>query len=382
MANITKRGDTFRVKISCGYNIQGKQVIKSMTYKPDPTKSDKWNEKELNRQVVLFEEQCQRGKSVTSAKFETFAREWFTNYAELKLKKTTLRNYHGMEKRTYEALGHIRIDRINPIDIQRYVRTLSVDGLSPANIKNHVRFVSVILSYAVKKQVINYNPCVAVDYPIQTKTEREFYTTEEVKQFLTLLNDLEDEKKPIAMFFTLAAYTGARKSEIRGLEWSDIDFDNSTLSINRAYHYSSYHKEHFTTTPKTAKSRRSLKLPTKIMEALAEYRQWQDEQRKICCGSWIETGRIITAWNGTPLCDATLYKFLENFCKRTGMRKVNIHSFRHFNASVLINSGVDVVTVQTALGHSTPTTTLSIYSHAFNTAQTRAMEAIANAIDL
>jgi site-specific recombinase XerD len=64
------------------------------------------------------------------------------------------------------------------------------------------------------------------------------------------------------------------------------------------------------------------------------------------------------------------------------MRKVNIHSFRHFNASALIDSGVDVVTVQTALGHSTPATTLSIYSHAFGNAQTRAMEAIANAIDL
>ena len=64
------------------------------------------------------------------------------------------------------------------------------------------------------------------------------------------------------------------------------------------------------------------------------------------------------------------------------MRKVTIHSFRHFNASALINSGVDVVTVQTALEHSTAAATLSIYSHAFESTQTRAMEAIANVIDL
>ena len=76
------------------------------------------------------------------------------------------------------------------------------------------------------------------------------------------------------------------------------------------------------------------------------------------------------------------YTFLKSFIKRKGLRKATVHSFRHFNASVLIEAGVDVVTVQTALGHSTATTTLNIYSHAFSNAQTRAMEAIANAINL
>ena len=56
MANITKRGDIYRIKVSCGYSVDGKQITKSTTYKPDPTKSDKWNEKELQRQAVLFED--------------------------------------------------------------------------------------------------------------------------------------------------------------------------------------------------------------------------------------------------------------------------------------------------------------------------------------
>ena len=72
--------------------------------------------------------------------------------------------------------------------------------------------------------------------------------------------------------------------------------------------------------------------------------------------------------------------FLNKFCESTGVRRVTVHSFRHFNASALINEGVDVVTVQAALGHSTAATTLSIYSHAFSNAQTKAMEAISNAI--
>jgi integrase len=361
--------------------VNGKQVIKSMTYKPQPDMSEKQIEKELNKQAVMFEESCKHGQSVTAAKFETFARQWFADYAELKLKRLTLCNYNRMTKRTYAALGHIRIDRITPLDIQGFVRSLNKEGLSAGNVKNHVRFVSVILNYAIKNRVITFNPCVMVTYPEQTDNEREFYSKEEVKQMLTLLQK-EKDKRPFAVFFLLAAYTGCRRGELLGLEWKDIDFTNSTISISRAYYYSSYDKTCFTDTPKTKSSRRSLKLPNDVMKELKAFKKWQDKQRDICGGSWVDSDRLFTKWNGEPMRPNATNNFLKAFCKRTGMRKVTIHSFRHFNASALIDDGVDVVAVQTALGHSTAATTLNIYSHAFANAQTRAMEAIANAINL
>jgi len=381
MANIKKRGDTFRIKVSCGYDVHGKQVVKSMTYKPDPTKSDKWNEKELNRQAVMFEESCKQGQTVTAAKFETFANEWFKDYAELKLKSNTLNRYRQMKKRAYAALGHIRIDKITPLDIQRFVRSLVADGLAPQSVKINVRFVSVIFTYAVKKRVITFNPCATVDYPTGQIKDKDFYSVEEVKKLFEVLRDEKDERKPFALFFTLAAYTGARKGEILGIEWKDLDFSNNTLSINRAFYYNAMAK-YYTDTPKTQSSRRILKLPAPVMETLLQYREWQDEQRKICGGSWVDSDRVLTTWNGEPMRPHQPNKYLDILCKRTGMRRVTIHSFRHFNASALINSGIDVVTVQKALGHSTAATTLNIYSHAFNHAQTRAMEAISNAIDL
>jgi integrase len=353
-----------------------------MTYKPQAGMSDKAIEKEVNRQAVLFEEQCKQGQTVTAAKFETFAREWFKDYAELKLKLNTLHRYRQMEKRAYAILGHIRIDKITPLDIQRYVRSLMASGLAPQSVKINVRFVSVILSYAVKKRVIPYNPCATVDYPTAQPKEKDFYSVEEVKKLFELLQHEKDEKKPFAIFFTLAAYTGCRKGEILGIEWKDLDFENNTLSINRTYYYNSTAKGYYTDTPKTESSRRILKLPAHIMETLSQYRQWQDRKRELCGGSWVETDRLLTRWNGESMRPHEPRHYFARFCKRTGMRKVTIHSFRHFNASALINSGIDVVTVQKALGHSTAATTLNIYSHAFNNAQTRAMEAIASAIDL
>jgi len=382
MATITKRGDTYRIRTSCGYDVNGKQVIKSMTYKPQTGMSEKQIEKEVNRQAVLFEEQCKQGQSVTAAKFETFAREWFKDYAELKLKRKTISNYHSREKRIYAILGHIRIDKITPLDIQRLVRSLVADGLATESVKNHVRLVSVILNYAVKKRLLTYNPCVAVDYPQAQEKKRDFYTVEEVKQLLKILRNEGEESKPFAVFFTLAAYTGCRRGELLGLEWKDIDFDSNTITIARAYLYDSYNREYYTDTPKTKTSRRSLKLPAHVMETLKEFKAWQDMQRAICGGSWVDTDRLFTRWNGVTMNPRAPATYLEKLSKRTGIRKVTIHSFRHFNASALINSGVDVVTVQTALGHSTAATTLSIYSHAFDSAQTRAMEAIANVIGL
>ena len=118
------------------------------------------------------------------------------------------------------------------------------------------------------------------------------------------------------------------------------------------------------------------------MEALRELRAWQDRQREVCGGSWVETDRLFTSLDGSPMATTAPYNYLQSFNKRNGFRKATVHSFRHFNASALIDAGVDVVTVQTALGHSTAATTLNIYSHAFSNAQTRAMEAIADAINL
>ena len=77
-----------------------------------------------------------------------------------------------------------------------------------------------------------------------------------------------------------------------------------------------------------------------------------------------------------------MYNWLVRFCKKTGMRMVSIHSFRHLNASLLIGAGTDIKTVSSLLGHSQTSTTLNIYAHALEASKTKASEAVANAIGL
>ena len=136
----------------------------------------------------------------------------------------------------------------------------------------------------------------------------------------------------------------------------------------------------YTETPKTETSYRTLKLPKEVIDLLLRWRDLQNAQREKTGDKWIETDRIFTKWNGLTLDGNAPGQFFKSFCERTGMRYVCNHSFRHFNASVLINNGVDVKTVQSCLGHSAPTTTLSIYCHTFQAAQIRAMDCVAETI--
>ena len=124
MATIRKRGTTYQIRVSCGYDVHGKQVEQSMTWKPTAGMTPKQIEKELNRQAVMFEEACMNGQVTATIKFQEFAEQWFKEYAAIKLKTQTIRCYHNYEKRTYEAIGHLRLDRITTRTLQKFVSDL------------------------------------------------------------------------------------------------------------------------------------------------------------------------------------------------------------------------------------------------------------------
>ena len=393
MANIQKRGNSYRIKVSCGYSSDGKQIIQSKTWRPEPGMTERQIEKELQRQVVHFEEACLKGNVVATIKFEDFARQWFKEYAEIHLKQRTIEGYHQMEKRIYKAIGHIRLDKLTPRHIQQFIVDLCSaereDGrnrnggkLSTKTIKLYKSMISTICDYAVKMQMITANPCRNVTIPRVITPEKEFYTIEEAQHMLDLFRNEPDSNFKYVCFYTLAVYTGFRLGEMLGLEWKDVNFETNVISVNRTCLYSKAKGGLYTETPKTQQSRRSLKVPQGVIDMLLRWKERQNVQRQRIGSKWIETDRIFTKWNGLTLDRSAPGYFYKQFCERTGMRYVTTHSMRHLNASLLINAGVDVKTVQSCLGHSTATTTLQIYAHSFQTAQAAAMEAVAEALPL
>lgn len=265
MANITKRGKTYSIRVSCGYDSKGKQVIQSMTWKPELNMTARQIEKELNRQAVMFEEACNRGYQSRAVKFEVFAEEWFESYAKPNLRNTTYERMLQLRGRAYAAIGHLRMDKITPRQIQAFVNTLSKDGanertgkpLAPKTIRHNLSFISDVFSYAVKMGVVSDNPCSKVTIPKAQPTEKKIYTLEEVEKFLTLLND---EPLKYRTFFNIMIYSGFRRGEMLGLEWKDVDFENNVISIRRTSNYTAKQGV-YTDTTKTRRSQRSLKFP-------------------------------------------------------------------------------------------------------------------------
>lgn len=126
-----KNGVSYMIRVSGGYDSQGKQIVHSMTWKPEPGMKKRAIEKELQRQAVLFEEKCAgRLASGGSMKFEALAREWFREYAEKQLRPRTLDRLYQMEERTYKAIGHIRIDKLTPRHLQMFINNLQESGIS------------------------------------------------------------------------------------------------------------------------------------------------------------------------------------------------------------------------------------------------------------
>lgn len=392
MATIRKRGNSYQIRVSAGYDARGNQIVRSKTWKPSAGMSERQIEKEVQRQAITFEDECLYGLTPKLTKFEDFAELWFKEYAEIKLKPKTIESYRWMSKRIYKAIGHLRLDKITPRHLQNFIVGMTqekrCDGrnkrngkLSAKTIKEHISMISTIFDYAIKMQIVGYNPCKAVILPKPDKEAREVYTLEEAQQMLALFEQEPETHFKYTLFYTIAVYTGFRRGELLGLEWKDFDFENQMVTVNRTSIYSRYKGGTYTETPKTESGYRTLKLPTVVIDMLLRWQKLQNEQRKKVGNKWVETDRVFTKWNGLTLDGNAPGKFFKCFCERTGMRYVCNHSFRHFNASILISNGVDVKTVQSCLGHSAPTTTLAIYCHTFQAAQVRAMDCVAEAIN-
>ena len=385
MANIRKRGNTYQIRVSCGYKTNGEQVVQTMSWKPPEGMTPKQAEKEVQKQAILFEEKCLRGQVTANVKFEEFAEQWFEEYARLNLRKSSFERMRQVTQRVYPAFGHMRLDRITGRQVQQFINDLVLNGknmqtgkpLSRKTAVHHLSFISDVFSYAVRMDIVSENPCRKVYVPKGNKKEKEIYSIEEIEQLFRLL---ENAPLKYRTFITLAVYTGFRRGELMGLEWKDIDFESGVVSVRRTSNYT-VRTGIYTDTTKTKSSQRSMKLPQLVLDILKEHKAEQNEERQKLGTKWFECDRLFVTADGHPMHNNTTYTWLKKFCAKNDFPFRDIHSLRHFYASALINEGIDVATVSSALGHSAISTTTSIYLHAFQDANARASEAIANVLD-
>jgi integrase len=249
--------------------------------------------------------------------------------------------------------------------------------LSGQTILHYHRLISVILQTAVEWQYIPANPAERVKPPKAESNEAVYLDD---KQAIRLLELMQDQPIYYRTAVTVLLFTGMRRGELMGLTWSDIDFDNNTITIQRSLQYLP-DMGVFTSDTKTKSSRRVIKAPASAIHALKEYRKWQRRTFLSIGQAWEETAPVFVTQCGTPMHPDTLTSWFGSFIKTTDLPQIHIHSLRHTNATLQIANGVAVTTVAGTLGHSTANTTTKVYAHAIQSAAAASAEMMDNLLN-
>lgn len=384
-----KKNGNYEIIVSLGYNVQHKKITKTMTYKPEENMTEKAAKKEAERQAVLFEDKVIKGEyGDNSMKLVDFINDiWFKEYMKDK-SPTTIYRYQILSKLIIEQLGHLPLNKIRPLHIQKFKNYLSV-AKSTVPIKNdngeiidyknyapktqlhYFRCLSTILNTAFKLELIKENPVSKVSAPKVPRKLPQFLNVEQVKHILDLL-EKEDLKYQVAI--NLLLFTGMRRGECVALTWNAIDWKNKQIKITQNTVY--VNKKVYTKAPKTETSIRTIDISDQLINLLKKYKITQSIEKMRLGDLWEESNRIFTKWNGGVMHPDSLSQYWKKYQRKIGIPKeqiVSLHKLRHTFATLLLSSGdTDIKTVSELLGHADIGTT-NIYVHALETSKREAV---------
>ncbi|MFC1991938.1 site-specific integrase [Chloroflexota bacterium] len=182
------------------------------------------------------------------------------------------------------------------------------------------------------------------------------WNEDEIKHFLETAKDTRYYE-----LFSLALFTGMRRSELLALRWQDIDFTYGQVSVSRSLHVLKGSQVVFRS-PKTASGRRTIALPPSSTLILNEYRE-KKEAEGVLLDKPLSDNDLIFNNLGKPILPNTVTHAWLRLVKISGIKTIRLHDARHTHASLMLKQGIHPKIVQERLGHSSIQVTLDTYSH-------------------
>ncbi len=249
-------------------------------------------------------------------------------------------------------------------------------SLSGRTIMNCHLLVSIVLGQAEREMRIPLNPAHRATPPKREASNPNYFQMEEVERILLALES-EPLKWKAAVHLLLVS--GCRRGELLGLKWDHVDWENQQIHIDCTLLYAG-DRGVYEGSPKTRDSVRTIKLPEETMALLGEYRDWQKAYRKELGQRWEESPYVFPGERGGRMNPSQLGNWLVRFQRRHNLPHLNPHAFRHTMTSMLFFHGVDSVSISHRLGHSSVSTTTSIYSHVMKEAESRISDCMADVL--
>jgi integrase len=304
---------------------------------------------------------------------------WLDHVAE-QLSPTTVREYLRLVATMLQPdLGKIPLRRITTQRIDAYYAVLTKErGLSGASIRHVHAVLRGALGQAVRWGWIPINPAVAASPP---KVRRREITPPAIHDARALLRAADEHDPEFGALLRVLAATGARRGEVCGLQWHDLDVDGATVSIRRAV--ASVAGGTVVKDTKTHAARR-IAVDPETLTVLARQREVMAHRAAACRLPFNPAGFIFTstADGSQPLHPDTVTNGFRRLSDRVGVSGVRVHDLRHLHATQLLAAGVPVRTVSGRLGHANAATTLNVYAHFLEPSDRQASDVMAGLVEV
>ena len=311
--------------------------------------------------------------SASTATVADLLDRWLDNVGS-SLSPRTLQGYRRVaDQRLIPALGATRLSKLNAAHLDRLYRSLSTEGLAPASVRAVHAVLSSALNQAVRWGWIGEN---VADRATPPPARRARLDPPDPATVIALIEVAKRSRFPeLGLFFHVAAVTGARRGELVALRWSSVDFDHLQVLIDRAI--VQVGRRVIEKDTKTHQARR-LAVDAATAHLLAEHRGAVDLRARIARAELGDDAFVFSDEpdGSVPWKPDRVTTAFGRFCRQEGVTGVRFHDLRHFAATRLLSSGVDVRTVSGRLGHATASTTLGVYAHFLQSADQAAAEVL------
>lgn len=292
-------------------------------------------------------------------KYGEWLTEWLNNYVKISAKHRTIERYlEIINNHLIPSVGEIELQELTPIILQKYISELlkcgnkrTGAGLSSSAVNSIITVIQNSLHTAYNLRYINDMVGDKLKRPKAVEKQIECFSVAEQKQIEQAVRDGE---KPYMLGVLICLYTGLRIGELLALEWSDIDFSNGTLMVDKTCHYGVNLNGQFgriVDTPKTETSIRLIPLPKQLIPLMKEH-------KKI-------PSKLVISKNGEGISNRTYQWNFESLLKSLNLKHRGFHALRHTFATRALECGIDVKTLSELLGHKSPAVTLKKYAHTF-----------------
>jgi len=295
-----------------------------------------------------------------------YLEQWIENHAPA-LRSTTAHQYRqNIRKHIIPKIGNLQLKDLHLARIEQFYVELVQSGVGIRTVRITHNIMHKSLAKAVRYGLISHNPSHGASLPRYKRGEMQVLDENQVSQFLIAAQD-----SPYLALYHLAITTGMRQGELFGLKWSDLQWNNAKLHVQRQVQKIPGQGWGFVE-PKTRSGRRTIKLGEGSLFILRQHWERQGLQKALAGHRWKENDLIFPSSVGTPGDPSNLRVDFLRTLEKAGLPKIRFHDLRHTAASLLLNHGIPVIIVSKILGHSKPSITLDVYGHLYHEMQDEA----------